>query len=291
MRRTVGALVLTISVLSVVAGPAAGSTAPIGAARSGAGVLGLTPVGSPGLSVAIDPGRSASREVVVSNRSASLRLTVHLDPSGAAASWMTLSDVVETLEPARERARVGGDPGPGQRGAGRARGSRRRERRADRARIRRIIRRAEVVAGFGPDLGQGQRRADRPGQRRRRACRRGAGPQVPGDPVPERRRDVDGDARSRSRAGRPPRGIRRARERRAAHDHDRTHPVVAAELGRGRYLGRRRRCTRRPGNVERLGCRGLRSDDGRDHAPDRRGADGGRPRATWASTVSRSCSS
>ena len=99
MRRTVGALVLTISVLSVVAGPAAGSTAPIGAAGSGAGVLGLTPVGSPGLSVAIDPGRSASREVVVSNRSASLRLTVHLDPSGAAASWMTLSDVVETLEP------------------------------------------------------------------------------------------------------------------------------------------------------------------------------------------------
>jgi hypothetical protein len=88
------------------------------------GLLQLTPVADPATSsetprvvVAIDPGASASRSFEVINRSADLVLTVRLStvdaaarsggtvhdaPSasaGSAATWLTLSDVIATLEP------------------------------------------------------------------------------------------------------------------------------------------------------------------------------------------------
>ncbi len=87
------------------------------------GLVQLTPVGvpptgaAPRVVVALDPGASASRSFVVTNRSADLVLTVRLSavdaaaasggalkyaasPSaGSPATWLTLSDVVATLEP------------------------------------------------------------------------------------------------------------------------------------------------------------------------------------------------
>jgi hypothetical protein len=121
MTRSIGArLAITISVLTIVAAPA---TASASAARvsgatgaTGAGVppgaLAISVAGSSAgaraIDVAIDPGSSATRRIVVVNRSTDLRLTTRLGPvavgppessTGEQASWVTLSDVVETLEP------------------------------------------------------------------------------------------------------------------------------------------------------------------------------------------------
>lgn len=60
------------------------------------------PAGARGFSVTIDPGNTANRRFVIANHSANLRLRVRLEPvvsSSVQASWVTLSDVVETLEP------------------------------------------------------------------------------------------------------------------------------------------------------------------------------------------------
>ena len=80
--------------------------------------LHVAPVGSgAGLTAAVDPGATAKTTFVVSNRSPDLRFTVHLAAvdataraggrveyasaasTGKPASWLTLSDVVATIEP------------------------------------------------------------------------------------------------------------------------------------------------------------------------------------------------
>jgi len=107
--------------------PAKRTAAPDPSAQSDSptsGLLQLTPAADPPTSgaasrvvVAIDPGATASRSVVVINRSADLVLTVRLSTvdaatapgrtvqyaasasAGSPATWLTLSDVIATLEP------------------------------------------------------------------------------------------------------------------------------------------------------------------------------------------------
>jgi hypothetical protein len=122
MRRWIRALpVILVGVLAVMAT----TTATASAAVTG-GLLQVTPVGgssASGVTVAIDPGASIVRPFTLVNRSARLALTVrlaavdatagpkstvHYESSAAAgstASWLTLSDVVVTLQP-RAKLRV-----------------------------------------------------------------------------------------------------------------------------------------------------------------------------------------
>jgi hypothetical protein len=114
MTRSIGArLAIAIGVLTI-ATPATASASTADAAGAGVPAGALTmrvagaSVGVRAIDVEIDPGKSATRRVVVVNHSADLRLTTHLGPvavgptegsTGAQPSWVTLSDVVETLEP------------------------------------------------------------------------------------------------------------------------------------------------------------------------------------------------
>ena len=86
-------------------------------AQGPASLLQLSPVGGPRIDVALDPGATTQRSFEVTNRSTTLRLTVALNavdataqPNGdlryastasndGPASWVTLSDLVATLEP------------------------------------------------------------------------------------------------------------------------------------------------------------------------------------------------
>src|SRR5437764_482469 len=108
MRRIIALLVGVAAVLLVAALPAAAatdapanSTAPVAGATDGAGVpadavdLTLSKVVGSGLAVTLDSGASEEHDIVVSNHTANLRLTVKLtatDATGklgaAAASWL-----------------------------------------------------------------------------------------------------------------------------------------------------------------------------------------------------------
>ncbi len=111
----------------VVLTPGPRSDAATGVAALSTHDLQVTPIGTGNqpsgdsrLSVVMDPGASLQRSFVIANRTSGLRLTVRLatvdatadangivtfgekaSPSGA-ASWLTLSDVVATLEPKAE---------------------------------------------------------------------------------------------------------------------------------------------------------------------------------------------
>jgi hypothetical protein len=111
---------LAASAVGVASAPAGG--APIVRARhadvsnTSASDLEVTPVGSTG-ALSIDPGASAKRAFIITNRSATLRVTVrlaavdatkhaggavqyaHAASASGPGSWLTLSDVVTTLEP------------------------------------------------------------------------------------------------------------------------------------------------------------------------------------------------
>ena len=119
MRRRGGALVLiAIGALFVAPDPVSAAMKSVAETAVPASALGVVAVGaapnSPGFALAADPGGSAKRTFVVTNHSSDLRLGVRLDPVGSPAtgtgsnstgahstpaSWLTLSDVVETLEP------------------------------------------------------------------------------------------------------------------------------------------------------------------------------------------------
>jgi hypothetical protein len=125
MRRSVAALPLILIGAFVATTSIALPAAPVpaephpgtAAATPAPGELRVTPVGAPSAVVSVDPGASVQRSFVVANGSAGLRFTVHLaavdatpKPGGGIrygtsasiagpASWLTLSDVVATLEP------------------------------------------------------------------------------------------------------------------------------------------------------------------------------------------------
>jgi hypothetical protein len=120
-------VMIAIGVLAVDAGPVAALTSAAAGSAAETSVpsnaIGIRAVGVPraahGFAMSLAPGGSATRTVVLTNRSADLRLTVRLEPVDASAlgaaaprvatrasapnpdpaSWLTLSDVVETLEP------------------------------------------------------------------------------------------------------------------------------------------------------------------------------------------------
>jgi hypothetical protein len=104
VKKSIGALLtIAISVLCVAVAPVSAAPSAVGVPT---GALTMRSVdGSPGargFSITIDPGQAANRRVVITNHSTNLRLTVRLEPIAASAlqaSWITLSDVVETLEP------------------------------------------------------------------------------------------------------------------------------------------------------------------------------------------------
>jgi hypothetical protein len=112
-------LISALAVLSPATGARAAASDP---AHSSGADLEVTPVGATGttgagIALEVDPGASVKRSFIVANRSSALRITVRLAgvdatvraggvvkyASGASAdgpgSWLTLSDVVTTLEP------------------------------------------------------------------------------------------------------------------------------------------------------------------------------------------------
>jgi hypothetical protein len=112
MRRLIAPLVGVAAVLCVAAQPVAAQTSAPGNATTAVTVpadavgLSLSQVTGSGLAVTLDPGASEEHDLVVSNHTANLRLTVRLtatDATGnlgtAAASWLAFGDDAIQLDP------------------------------------------------------------------------------------------------------------------------------------------------------------------------------------------------
>ncbi len=112
MRRLIALLVGVASVLVVAARPVAADPGAPGTAPTTASVpadavgLSLAQVAGSGLAVTLDPGASEEHDLVVSNHTANLRLTIKLtatDATGnlgtAAASWLAFGDDAIQLDP------------------------------------------------------------------------------------------------------------------------------------------------------------------------------------------------
>ena len=166
--------------------------------------------GSPRIAVTLDPGASVQRSFVVTNRSRDLRLTVQFEAvdamarsdgevkyassasSSGPASWLTLSDLVATIEPgASERVSLTVEPPasalPGSAIAGVVARVDHAARADDGSAV--SAQRIGLVAGGGQD----QRRPDRARQHLRRRCRQRPRPPESRDHVPERRWDCERD--------------------------------------------------------------------------------------------------
>lgn len=114
MKRLIALLASVTAVFVVAAGPvAADPGAPASAAPSTTpsvpkDAVGLSPaqIAGSGLAVTLDPGASEEHDLVVSNHTANLRLTVKLDATdatgnvgSAAASWLSFGDDAIQLDP------------------------------------------------------------------------------------------------------------------------------------------------------------------------------------------------
>ena len=273
MRRSIALLVSATAVLlaasSAVAPAASASGARLTRAETAPAVptdaVGIAPAEAPTLALNLDAGASEEHDVVVSNRTSNLRLTVRLaatDATGAsgtgAGMWLAFGTNVVELDPHASLTipmtiAVPHDTQPG--AGARARGRDRRERGRRRRRQLAQRHRAGLVAGLRAGH-RGEHRADR-------SCRRTARrPRIAapvGDGAPELRSAGRGGARHGAGRGRPSAdaplhrrarwraGIRRSRFRggRRPSAPASTSPSKSTTTAATRRRGRRRWAVRR----------------------------------------------
>src|SRR5258706_6986495 len=112
MKRSIALLVGVAAVFVVAARPVAAApsapenTTPAASVPADAVALSLSQVAGSGLAVTLDPGASEEHDLVISNHTANLRLTIKLtatDATGnlgsAAASWLAVGDDAVQLDP------------------------------------------------------------------------------------------------------------------------------------------------------------------------------------------------